>query len=69
MCVLPELQNFMSFRRRNEPPPEKYPELEWSPSSINTSVTNAYGKINFINVEHIGGKKPAKVVYLATWYS
>ena len=51
----------MSFRRRNDPPPDKFPELEWSTNSINTTVTNGYGKINFINVEHVGGKKPAKV--------
>ena len=59
--VFADLQDFMSFRRRNDPPPDKFPELEWSTNSINTTVTNGYGKINFINVEHVGGKKPAKV--------
>lgn len=53
----------MGFRNRNEPPPDNIPDLPWDPkTALRTTVTNAYGKINFINVEHIGGKKPAKVI-------
>ena len=59
-----ELQGFMGFRKRNEAPPENIPDLAWDPStSLHRTVTNGYGKINFINVEHIGGKKPAKVMW------
>lgn len=58
-----EIQDFMGFRNRNEPPPDNIPDLPWDPkTALRTTVTNAYGKINFINVEHIGGKKPAKYI-------
>ena len=62
LFLSPEIQNFMGFGRRNDPPPENIPDLPWDPSSaLHTTVTNGYGKINFVNVEHVGGKKPAKV--------
>ena len=60
-----ELKQIMS--RRNEAPPDNLPEilrrLEWKPDCIRTTATCTYGKINFENVEHAGGKKPAKVGY------
>ena len=65
LFYLTELKQIMS--RRNEAPPVNLPEilrrLEWKPDCIRTTATCTYGKINFENVEHAGGKKPAKVGY------
>jgi hypothetical protein len=45
-----------------EPPPSTIPAVEWKgEEAIRHSPTVSFGKINFINVEHIGGTKPAKV--------
>lgn len=49
-------------RRKDKPPPfDKLPKVEWQKDKIRTTPTCAFGKMNFENVEHAGGKKPAKV--------
>ncbi|XP_060576682.1 transient receptor potential cation channel subfamily M member-like 2 [Ruditapes philippinarum] len=56
-----ELQKLMSRERRQDPPPEKLPAVTWK-KDIRTTASCAFGKINFENVEHSGGKKPAKYI-------
>ena len=53
----------MAQDRFNEPPPEKLPVEPWKvdDETIRSTNTCTFGKINFENVEHAGGKKPAKV--------
>ncbi|KAJ8317399.1 hypothetical protein KUTeg_005303 [Tegillarca granosa] len=65
--LIPEpLKKIMSQDKRMDPPPKELPKVEWNrKESFRTSVTNAFGKINFINVEYTGGKKPAKYVRLS----
>ncbi|XP_053406588.1 transient receptor potential cation channel subfamily M member-like 2 [Mercenaria mercenaria] len=61
-CLVPkELQKLMSKERRHDAPPEKIPELTWK-KDFRTTASYAFGKINFENVEHSGGKKPAKYI-------
>ena len=52
----------MSRERRQDPPPENIPAIPWK-KDIRTTASCAFGKINFENVEHSGGKKPAKVLF------
>jgi len=61
-CVT-ELQGLMSSSQRLEPPPSQIPTpaRPWSTDDLHVSTTTSFGKINFENVEHVGGKKPAKV--------
>ena len=47
----------------NARPPSKLPQLQWDKSHIISQPTMSFGKINFVNVEHAGGKKPAKVQF------
>ena len=53
----------MAQERFNDPPPDKLPGDVWKADSetIRSTDTCTFGKINFENVEHAGGKKPAKV--------
>ncbi|WAR20827.1 TRPM3-like protein [Mya arenaria] len=60
-----ELQALMAPNRRLEPPPDKLPQpaRAWDATrDLQVSVTTSFGKMNFENVEHVGGKKPAKYV-------
>lgn len=57
-----ELLGLMTRDCRNEKPPEKIPQLDWPKESIRTTASCSFGKINFENVEHSGGKKPAKYI-------
>lgn len=57
-----ELHKLMSRERRHNQPPENIPEIPWKKESIRTTASCAFGKINFENVEHSGGKKPAKYI-------
>ena len=56
-----ELQWFVNRKRLDEPSSDKMPALKWNTSSIQKTVTNTFGKINFVNIEHAIGTKPAKV--------
>ena len=51
----------MSPQRRHDPPPAELPKVKWTNEKIRDTPSCAFGKINFENVEHAGGKKPAKV--------
>ncbi|KAL4232041.1 hypothetical protein ACF0H5_009619 [Mactra antiquata] len=55
-----ELQFWLSREKMHEKPPEVFPTVEWKPDSIRTTATCSFGKLVFENVEHSGGKKPAK---------
>lgn len=44
-----------------EKPPDILPDVEWKKDNIRTTASCAFGKLVFENVEHSGGKKPAKV--------
>ncbi|KAH3733292.1 hypothetical protein DPMN_039717 [Dreissena polymorpha] len=50
----------------DDPSPDNIPQLEWSrDEAFSKKVTNAFGEIDFVNVEHVGGKKPAKYIRLS----
>ena len=58
-----EYQYMMSRERRHDKPPplERLPKVLWPEEKLRSTASCAFGKINFENVEHAGGKKPAKV--------
>ena len=56
-----ELKFIFNKNRLTTPAPERIPQLEWKEGYLRDTATNTFGEIDFINVEHTGGKKPAKV--------
>lgn len=56
-----ELQRIVNRKRLGDPVPQRLPEVKWNSENIRKTVTNTFGKIKFVNVEHFGGTKPAKV--------
>ncbi|KAL3863125.1 hypothetical protein ACJMK2_004897 [Sinanodonta woodiana] len=62
-----ELQEIMAEENWNKPPPLNISNIleEWTTKNIHSKPTSSFGKINFVNVEHIGGTKPAKYIRLS----
>ncbi|XP_045189390.2 transient receptor potential cation channel subfamily M member-like 2 isoform X2 [Mercenaria mercenaria] len=60
-----DLQRIINRRRLDEPIPAKLPQPKWTPDNLHRTVTNSFGKIKFVNVEHVGGTKPAKYIRMA----
>ncbi|XP_052773611.1 transient receptor potential cation channel subfamily M member-like 2 [Mya arenaria] len=62
--VPPELRPYFRREKLDDICPEKFPMLKWGEEAFRKTVTNTFGKIDFVNVEHKGGKKPAKYIRL-----
>ncbi|KAK3596566.1 hypothetical protein CHS0354_010445 [Potamilus streckersoni] len=63
-----ELQEIMADENLEKPPPMNLSSVheEWTTERfIRIQPTTSFGKINFVNVEHIGGTKPAKYIRLS----
>ncbi|XP_052269751.1 transient receptor potential cation channel subfamily M member 3-like isoform X2 [Dreissena polymorpha] len=66
LIVPAELKFIFQRIKLDDPSPDIIPQLEWSrDEAFRSTRTNAYGKIDFVNVEHGGGKKPAKYIRLS----
>ncbi|XP_060085573.1 transient receptor potential cation channel subfamily M member-like 2 [Ylistrum balloti] len=63
-----ELKQYISVDKGNNDMPnmKDLPSVSWNAeTAIRSSATTSYGKISFVNVDAMGGQKPAKYVRLA----
>ncbi|XP_060575124.1 transient receptor potential cation channel subfamily M member-like 2 isoform X2 [Ruditapes philippinarum] len=60
-----EFQRIINRRKLDDPIPVRLPQVQWSRDNLRKKVTNSFGKIKFVNVEHVGGTKPAKYIRMA----
>ncbi|XP_033756465.1 transient receptor potential cation channel subfamily M member-like 2 isoform X1 [Pecten maximus] len=63
-----ELKPYISIDKKNNDIPnmKDLPSVSWNAdTAIRSSATTSFGKISFVNVDAMGGQKPAKYVRLA----